>query len=710
MATDAPEPLAAGFDEVALPDWEARARGKDDAERPLTTQLDDGVEARWLYTAEDELAPDPGGAPGHAPFVRGVRAGRPWDIRQEHGQAERRAAHDAILEDLEGGVTAVCVRFDRAARSGAAPGSDAFAAARGRDGVAISTLDDLDEVLADVQLDLAPIALDAGAAGPAAAALLLALWERRGHDPAALKGALRVDPIGAAASDGLVAGQLEGAVAAAGRLAAEVAGRLPDVTVLAVDTRAFVDAGASAVQELALAVSAGVAYLRAMEAAGLEPAAAARRLELTLSVGPDEFLELAKLRALRRLWARVLEASGVEEDLRWSATYARTARRMLAGVDPWVNMLRDTSAAFAAAAGGADGISVTPFDAVLGDPGPLGRRIARNTQLILADESQLARVGDPAGGSWYVESLTDELARAAWAQLQELEGTGGVIAALADGSLAATLGARADDRREQIATRARTLTGVNAFALLDEEPVKRPPAPDLDELVRREAERLDGGPADVSAITDGEPGGRLQAAIDAATAGARIDELVTALVGGELAHVEPLPAARDAEGSRRWRRLGRSASESPESGSTGSVATATSSVSTLPSAASSAASASVLSVDCSDSSAVGSVPESVSVTVSGTVSVSVSGTVSVSWSLMRVLLPHRSGRSWTSADPGLVGSSAAGSAGTGSGRAAAGPACGAGTATASWAAGERRAAPPRRAPRSRRPAPAPGGP
>ncbi len=551
---DAPDPLAAGFDEVGVPDWEARARGKGaDASVPLTTEVEAGITTKWLYTAEDELAPDPGGAPGHAPFVRGVHAGQPWDIRQEHASPERDAARAAILEDLEGGVTAICLRLDRAARSGAAPGSEEFAAGRGRDGCAVSTLDDLDAVLDGVQLDLAPLALDAGAAGAAAAALVLALWERRGHAPEDVKGALRVDPIGAFAADGLVAGSLEGAVGAAGRLAAEVAGRLPDVTVLAVDTRAFVDAGAGAVEELALAVSAAVAYLRAAEAAGLAPAEAARRIELTVTVGADEFLELAKLRALRRLWARVLEASGVEEEQRWSPVYARTARRMLAGVDPWVNLLRDTTAAFAAAAGGADGISVTPFDAVLGDAGPLGRRIARNTQLILQEESQLARVGDPAGGSWYVESLTDDLARAAWARLQELEGAGGVVAALADGTLATSLGEAAAGRRGAIATREHVLTGVNAFALLDEEPVKRPEPVDLDLLAAREAERLT-ATTDTSVLAQGAPGGRLQAAVDLATQGARVDELLAALIGGELTAVDALPVARDSEGFEALRR------------------------------------------------------------------------------------------------------------------------------------------------------------
>ncbi|MGX6449912.1 methylmalonyl-CoA mutase family protein, partial [Patulibacter sp. S7RM1-6] len=285
------------------------------------------------------------------------------------------------------------------------------------------------------------------------------------------------------------------AVALAGRIAAQTAAAYPRVRALAVDTRAYVNAGATPVRELAIAVTTGVAYLRAAEAAGLEPAVAASQIEFSLAVGPDQFGEIAKLRAFRRLWARVLELSGVPEDGRRSVVLARTSDRMLAGIDPWTNMLRATTAGFAAAVGGAEGLTIAPFDTVVADavgaasPGPLGRRIARNTQLILQEESGLRRVADPAGGSWYVESLTDALARAAWERVQQVEGEGGALPALAEGRWAAELEEQADRRRGELAVRRREMTGVNVFPLLADDGVHPDPA-DREALAAREADRL----------------------------------------------------------------------------------------------------------------------------------------------------------------------------------------------------------------------------
>jgi methylmalonyl-CoA mutase len=146
---------------------------------------------------------------------------------------------------------------------------------------------------------------------------------------------------------------------------------------------------------------------------------------------------------------------------------------MVSALDPWNNMLRATTAAFAAGVGGADGVTVLPFDEPLGEPGALGRRMARNTQLVLQEEGQLYRVADPAGGSWYVESLTDQLARAAWSRVQELERDGGIVAALTSGSIASELAAGTERRHDELARRRRALTGVNTFPLLGDDGLER---------------------------------------------------------------------------------------------------------------------------------------------------------------------------------------------------------------------------------------------
>ncbi|WP_211656575.1 methylmalonyl-CoA mutase family protein, partial [Patulibacter medicamentivorans] len=508
-----PEPLAADFPPVSTEEWIRAATAKrakpgqpaDETPPPKDVPAgatEDGLPLRWIYTPSDALAADPGGVPGRAPFVRGVGpAGEDqpaWQIRQAQTHPSRSAARTGILEDLEGGATQVALRLDRAARTGQAPGDPAFAELRGRDGVMISTADDLAETLDGVHLDLAPVALEAGAQALPAAALLLAVLERGdGPLPAA---SLRLDPIGTLAAEGALGEDAADAVARAGAIAAEVADAFPTLTALAVDTRAHVNAGATAVRELAIAIATGVAYLRAAEAAGLDPARAAAQIEFTLAVGTRQFEEIAKLRAFRRLWARVLELSGVPAEQRRSPTFARTSDRMLAGVDPWTNMLRATTAGFAAAVGGADGLTVAPFDAVVADaagadgPGPLGRRIARNTQLILQEESGLRRVADPAGGSWYVESLTDALARAAWERVQAIETAGGALAVLRDGSWASELAAAASERETALRRRDRELTGVNAFPLLGDDKVHPEPA-DRPALAAREAARLGERPA-----------------------------------------------------------------------------------------------------------------------------------------------------------------------------------------------------------------------
>ncbi|MFT3863677.1 MAG: methylmalonyl-CoA mutase family protein [Solirubrobacterales bacterium] len=546
--------LAKDFDAVGAAEWlEAATRGKP---VETSTHTDEGVDLSWLYTAADALAADPGGMPAAAPFVRVGRRRRRWDMRQEHGHPLRERLNAAVVDDLEGGMTSTMLRLDLAARLGEAPGTAEFAEDRGRDGTAISTLDDLDAALAGVYLELAPVALDAGAAAVAAGGLLLALFGRRGIEPGAIGASLRFDPIGTLARDGFLAAEPATALDAAGALAAEVAtGPSPRLRALAVDTRAWVDAGATATQELGLALATGVEYLRACERAGLPPAEAAARIEFTLAVGPEQFMEIAKFRAVRRAWARVLESCGVAAERRVSPTYARTPERMVSAADPWVNMLRGTSATFAAAVGGADGVTVSPFDRAIGEPGALGRRMARNTQMILMAESSLDRVADPAGGAWFVESLTDALATVAWEEFQAIERAGGALTALRGGVVAELLSHSGARRYEELAHRTRKLTGVNIFPLLGERTVE-PEEIDLGALAAAEAERF----ADRAApLPDAPPaaGERLRLATELAAAGARIDEILTAL-GAAPYTALPLGARRDSEAFEALRRRGES--------------------------------------------------------------------------------------------------------------------------------------------------------
>ena len=232
------------------------------------------------------------------------------------------------------------------------------------------------------------------------------------------------------------------------------------------------EAGGGEVDELAVALALGVHHLRTLTGSGLDVDAAARQLEFRFAASPDQFLTMAKLRAARRTWHRLADVSGVADTRQ--RQHAVTSRAATSRYDTWVNVLRNTVACFAAGVGGADALTVRPHDElVVAGGSPTGRRLARNTQLVLIEESNLARVVDPAGGAWYVEHLTDQLARAAWARFQELERAGGIVEALRAGVVQEGVARVRDARADAIAHRRHPLTGVSEFPNIDEVP---PPA------------------------------------------------------------------------------------------------------------------------------------------------------------------------------------------------------------------------------------------
>ncbi|MFB6438758.1 methylmalonyl-CoA mutase family protein [Streptomyces sp. NPDC056411] len=468
MTAEPPElPLAAAFPDADREQWQhlvegvlrksgaAPATGAA-AEDALATDLQDGIRIRPLYTAENGTAPL--GHPGFPPFVRGGRAEGTtvggWDVRQRQVQSDPRRANEAVLADLENGSTSVWL-------------------AVGDGGVPVSGLA---EALRGVYLDLAPIALDAGADFTPAAEGLLRLYTESGVPLGEAVGALGADPLGLLArtgDDSKLRVQLEAAARLAGRCTAEA----PGIRALAVDALPYHEAGGSPAEELGASLATGVAYLRQLTQAGLGVDDACRQLEFRYSATADQFLTIAKLRAARRLWARVAEVSGAAPEAAAQRQHAVTSSVMMARRDPWVNMLRTTVAALSAGVGGADAVTVLPFDAALGLSDAFARRIARNTQSVLLEESHLSKVIDPAGGSWYVERLTDELARAGWAFFQEIEGAGGQAAALRSGLIRERLAHTWERRSAELAHRREPITGVSEFPHLAEAPVVREPAP-----------------------------------------------------------------------------------------------------------------------------------------------------------------------------------------------------------------------------------------
>ncbi|MFC3998361.1 methylmalonyl-CoA mutase family protein [Nocardiopsis sediminis] len=428
-----------------------------DPEQALSSVTYDGIAIAPLYTAAD-AAPGGGdldsGHPGLHPFTRG---GRPegavaagWDIRQRHAGPGPAAARRAVLADLENGATSIWL-------------------AVGDGGVPVTGIGD---VLADVHLDLAPVTLDAGAEHAAAARALLRAWADRGVPDAAVTGGLGIDPLTAAARTGAPAD-----LAPLREAAAAYAARHPALRLATADATPYHDAGGSEAQELGAAMAAGTAYLRALTEAGLGLADAAARLEFRFAATADQFLTIAKLRAARAMWARVTEACGLPPERRAMRQHAVTSAAMMTRRDPYVNILRTTLACFGAGIGGADAVTVRPFDDALGVPDDFARRIARNTQTLLLEEAHLARVIDPAGGSYFVERATADLYAAGWAFFQELEAAGGMAAALSAGLVAERVDEVWRRRRDAIARRTDPLTGVSAFPDLDGPVPDRPAAP-----------------------------------------------------------------------------------------------------------------------------------------------------------------------------------------------------------------------------------------
>ncbi|TDL05766.1 methylmalonyl-CoA mutase small subunit [Mycolicibacterium obuense] len=439
----------------------AKASRRDPAElgaepeRALDSETYEGFPIRPLYTEADELA-EPA-LPGRWPFVRGGDALRDvkfgWKVAEVFpaGASSVEQTNGAILLGLTEGVSALSLRLG--------PGGIDPA--------------DLDRALEGVYLDLVPLVVEVTGDGPVyratAEALLGMLAGLDGDQRSRLSVDLGGDPLVAPLAD-----RAAPTLADVTDVAAAVAeGHDGHVRAVTVDGPALHDLGANASWELGAAIGAGVAYLRILTDAGLPVATALRQIAFRVAADDDQFMTIAKLRAVRQLWARVAEVAGAPE-AGAATVHAVTSLPMMAQRDPWVNMLRTTVAAFGAGVGGADTVLVHPFDVAIegGFPGTartFARRIARNTQLLLLEESHLGRVLDPAGGSWFVEDLTRSVAEEAWRNFQEIEAAGGFEAAREQ--VQARIAEVAQRRSVDIAHRRTAVTGVNEFPNLAEVPL-----------------------------------------------------------------------------------------------------------------------------------------------------------------------------------------------------------------------------------------------
>ncbi|MGX7744261.1 methylmalonyl-CoA mutase family protein [Rhodopseudomonas parapalustris] len=454
--------LAADFAPAGYDDWRKLVDGvlKGGPFEKLISKSADGIQIDPIYVRARDAAPIAGRAPA-----------APWQIMQRVDHPEPKQANKQALQDLENGATGLTL---------------AFAGSVGARGFGLpATQEAIAQALEGVHLD-AGIAIELQFPPQSCDVVrhLVDLIKNRGTDPAACDIRFGIDPLGARAVQGSSATEWSEIAKGLGDVAAGLAGAGFKGPFLVADGRVIHDAGGSEAQELAYVLGCSLAYLRALEAAGVSLEAARGMIYARLSADADQFLTLSKFRALRLLWARVEQASDLAP--KPLVVAAETAWRMLTQRDPYVNMLRATMATFAAALGGANSVQVLPHTLALGLPDAFARRVARNTQLILLEESNLDKVADPAAGAGGIEALTKELCDAAWTQFQEIERAGGAFAALQAGLIQPKVAASRAARDKAIAKRRDVLTGASEFPnlheaqakVLDAKPTAVPPAGD----------------------------------------------------------------------------------------------------------------------------------------------------------------------------------------------------------------------------------------
>jgi methylmalonyl-CoA mutase len=559
--------LLSEFPPVTREEWrqlvEAELKGAPFVKK-MFTATSEGITLQPIYTPADTAKlPFVHSFPGFAPFVRGGRASGAvnlvWEISQEISGASPTEFNTTARNSLQRGLTALNIVLDQATRNGTDP-DWTKAEEVGQGGLSIATLDDLDRALDGVDFTTVPLSIRTGAAALPFAALFVALARLRKSDLAKLRGCVEIDPLGVMAHEGRLPQPLAGACDEMAALTRWAAANAPQLQTICVHSRSWHESGANAVQELAYALATAVEYLRAMNERGLDANTVAPRLRFAVTVGETFFTEIAKLRALRMIWARVVQSLGGSAGAQRLSLHVRTSHWNKSVNDPYNNLLRTTVEAFAAVLGSCDSLQVGAFDEVVRTPDEFSQRIARNTQIILQKECHLGRVVDPAGGSYYIESLTGELATRAWVLFQDIERQGGMSAALRAGIPQKAVAVTAAERIKNVACRRDSIVGVNQYANPKELPLEIPVV-DHAGFARRRARQiaehrisLDQGVRQAVleklAQVLAQPGdGLFETCVEAALAGATLGEITRVIRpgGAPAAAIKPVNITRVAK-------------------------------------------------------------------------------------------------------------------------------------------------------------------
>ncbi len=438
----------------------------------MVTDTCEGLTLQPVYTKEDcrdlhHLQ----SLPGQQPFLRGkITPGNtpnPWLIAQDIPCPGRKDFNKAAIEDLKCGQTAVVLSLDHASRLGLDP-DQALVGDVGGGGVSLCSTSELAETFDNIDTASIPLFVNAGTS----ALPFLALLAAGDRSVADITGCVGADPLGELASNGTIPVSLRKAYGEMAETCRWAQTSAPGLRTILVSGTPYHNAGAGVVEQLAFAVATAVEYAAEMQTGGFDINDIARRLQFSFSLGSDFFLGIAGLRAARLLWSRVVESFGGSSESQKTSMHVRTSSWNKSELDPHVNLLRSATEAFSGVLGGCDMLQVGPFDEPVRLSDEFSRRIARNTQIILKQESHLDRVVDPAGGSWYVERLTDDIARAAWKLFQEVEAQGGMYLALENEFPQKRIEKTAKARTLRMATRRDILIGTNKYADPNEKPLQ----------------------------------------------------------------------------------------------------------------------------------------------------------------------------------------------------------------------------------------------
>jgi len=482
------------FDEFDVPDygqWKeevVKALKGASFEKVMFTHTYENLTIQPIYHPDNlKGLPHLESQPGFSPFARSTRVGgyleKAWDICQELHVSLPEEFNAESRYDLERGQTMVNLVLDELSRAGFDPAEkdDCLVGYRG---VSLSTLADARGTFKNIDMERIPLLCHCGAITFPLLSLIAAGLKKEGIDLKKIQGCIGSDPLTELALRGSLRINLANAYDLMYQSTAWAREAMPKLQTIFVQGHPYHDSGASSTEEVAFALATAAEYLRALINRGLSINDITPRIRFGFSLGSNFFMEIAKLRASRILWSQLTQAFRADEQARKMTIHGRTSAYNKTIYDPYVNMLRITSEGFSGAVGGVDSMHLAPFDEPMRTPDRFSRRIARNAQIILQQESRFTMPIDMGGGSYYIEKLTDEFARAAWSIFQEIEGMGGMAQAIADGYPQKRAAATAAKRWQRIAGRQDVILGTNMYANLLEKPIE---APEIDgEAIRRQ--------------------------------------------------------------------------------------------------------------------------------------------------------------------------------------------------------------------------------